>query len=50
MWLSLFPELLGPMILAFLVGSLVAWLAIGMILRPVPEDPPAESTAGPRGP
>ena len=50
MWLSLFPELLGPMILAFVAGSLVAWLALGMILRPVPEDPPAESPNGPRGP
>ncbi|HET7689869.1 MAG TPA: hypothetical protein VFK41_05805 [Nocardioidaceae bacterium] len=50
MWLSLFPELLGPMILAFAVGSLVAWLAVGMILRPVPEDQPTEPPNGTRGP
>ena len=49
MW-SLFPELLGPMIIAFVAGSLVAWLAVGMVLRKYPEDQVADQPTGPRGP
>ena len=48
MW-SLFPEFLGPMILAFVAGSLVAWLAVGMVLRKYPEQV-VEQPTGPRGP
>ncbi|HSV38194.1 MAG TPA: hypothetical protein VLI04_05490 [Nocardioidaceae bacterium] len=48
MW-SLFPELLGPMILAFVAGSLVAWLALGMVLRKYPTDEVDDQPAGPRG-
>lgn len=49
MW-SLFPELLGPMLVAFVVGSLVAWAAVGLFLprRPAPE--PDEQPTGLRGP
>lgn len=50
MWLSLFPELLGPMILAFMAGSLVAWLTVGMIFPRVPDEQPVEPPTGPRGP
>lgn len=49
MW-SLFPELLGPMILAFVAGSAVAWLAVGMVLRKYPEDQVAEKPTGQWGP
>jgi hypothetical protein len=31
MW-SLFPELLGPMLVAFVAGSLVAWVLVAIIL------------------
>ncbi len=43
MW-SLFPELLGPMLVAFVVGSIVAWAVLGLLLRKRPdaaEQPPA---------
>ena len=44
MW-SLFPELLGPIIVAFLVGSLTAWALVGLLLPRLPEaeEPPAGS-------
>jgi len=39
MW-SLFPELLGPMIGAFVAGSLIAWIVVTIVLpkRPTAAD------------
>lgn len=37
MWM-LFPELLVPMIAAFLVGSLLAWVVVGMVLPRKPDE------------
>jgi len=48
MW-SLFPELLGPMILAFVVGSLFAWALLGLFLPRRPSSA-AERPVGPGGP
>ncbi len=45
MW-SLFPELLGPMILAFVVGSVFSWALIGMLL---PRHPDGRRTAVSKG-
>jgi hypothetical protein len=50
MW-SLFPELLGPMILAFVAGSLFAWVFVGLLLPRRPSTTaPADQPTGPRGP
>lgn len=34
--LSLFLELLFPLIIAFAVGSLLGWLAMRILVRPIP--------------
>jgi hypothetical protein len=47
---SLFPELLGPMILAFVLGSVVAWAFLGIVLRRYPSERAADEHASPRGP
>jgi len=49
MW-SLFPELLGPMILAFVLGSLFAWALLGLFLPRRPSSAPIDRPAGPRVP
>lgn len=41
MW-SLFPELLGPMLLAFVAGSFVAWALLGLLLPRRAERPPIQ--------
>jgi hypothetical protein len=49
MW-SLFPELLGPMILAFVAGSVVAWAVVGLFIprrpTPAPAPPPPPGSRG----
>jgi hypothetical protein len=49
MW-SLFPELLGPMIVAFVLGSLFAWAAVGLVLPRRPDDTFTDQPPGPRRP
>ena len=49
MW-QLFPELVGPMIAAFVAGSFVAWLLVLIVLRRRPQEEPPRSPGqwGPR--
>ena len=47
MW-ELFSELVGPMIIAFAVGSALAVVVATILLRPVPE--PGSEPTGPRTP
>jgi hypothetical protein len=44
MW-SLFPELLIPMILAFIIGSGLAWAVIALVLPRRPVQQPADVDA-----
>lgn len=42
--LSLFLELLFPLTIAFAVGSLLGWLAMRVLVRPIPRPAPAVET------
>lgn len=48
MW-TLFPELLGPILVAFVLGSLVAWALLGLVLPKAPAED-AGSTTPSQGP
>lgn len=49
MW-SLFPELLGPMIAAFVAGSIIAFLLVSIVLPRRPSAADYVRPPGPRGP
>lgn len=49
MW-SLFPELLGPMVIAFVLGSILAWALVGLVLPRRPSPEALERPLGTRGP
>ncbi|MFT4010974.1 MAG: hypothetical protein QM655_13140 [Nocardioidaceae bacterium] len=43
--LSLFLELLFPLLIAFAAGSLVGWVAMRIFVRPVPASAPSDGPA-----